>query len=137
MKASDKTPLQDYNLPEEMDYLDGEVSMEIHLDADPPETRLQCPQIAPTIEKLLKQFGVKHNPLLHELVERWSKLMAPEIAAVTRPGKIEQQILYVYVCNSMQLFNLRRQKMKEIEGAVFQFAGKERIRGIRLTVDPD
>jgi hypothetical protein len=59
-----------------------------------------------------------------------------EVVAKTRPGKLENGILYVYVPNSMQLFDLRRSRLPLIEQAVRRFAGDDRIRAVRLTIDP-
>jgi hypothetical protein len=106
------------------------------LDADPPETRHDPVRLDRVIERLLQRMGVEASPWLERLADAWPNLLPAELAKVTRPGKWDNHILYVYVPNSMRLYELRRQHLPAIERAVRQFAGDARVRAVRLTIDP-
>lgn len=109
---------------------------ELPLDADPPETRRDPVRIDRVVEKLLKRLGVEACPWLEQLAEAWSGLLPSDLVKVTRPGKWDHNILYVYVSNNMQLYEIRRQHLPTIERAVRLFAGDARVRAVRLTIDP-
>jgi len=109
---------------------------ELPLDADPPETRREPVRMDRVVERLLTRMGVAACPWLDQLASAWSNILPPELAAGTRPGKWDKNILYVYVSNSMRLYEIRRQHLPAIERAVRFFAGDARVRAVRLTVDP-
>lgn len=105
------------------------------IDADPPETRRDAEPFSAIIEKTLKSLKIEASPWLDELSQAWPQLVPPEVAKVSRPGKWDGGILYVYVTSSVQLFELRRQHLKHIEQAVRAFAGDERVKHVRLMVN--
>jgi hypothetical protein len=106
------------------------------LDADPPETRHEPVRIDRVVERLLKRLGLDACPWIEQLAEAWPTLLPAEVVKGTRPGKWENNILYVYVPNSMRLYEIRRNHLPVIERAVRQFAGDARVRAVRLTIDP-
>lgn len=105
------------------------------IDADPPETRRDAEPFSAIIEKTLKRLNIEASPWLDELVQAWPRLVPPEVAKVSRPGKWDNGILYIYVTTSLQLFELRRQHLRRIEQAVRAFAGDERVKHVRLMVN--
>jgi hypothetical protein len=105
------------------------------IDADPPETRQEPEKFSTLIEKTLKRLNIDASPWLDELVQAWPKLVPPEVARVTCPGKWDAGILYVYVTSSMHLFEIRRAHLKRIEQAVRAFAGDDRVKQVRLMVN--
>ena len=105
------------------------------IDADPPETRQEPEKFSTLIEKTLKKLNIAESPWLDELVLAWPRLVSPEVAKVTRPGKWDSGILYVYVTSSMHLFEIRRAHLKRIEQAVRAFAGDDRVKQVRLMVN--
>lgn len=105
------------------------------IDADPPELRRDAEPFSAIIEKTLKRLKIDASPWLDELAGAWPSLVPPEIARVARPGKWDNGILYVYVTNSVKLFELRRTQLKRIEQAVRAFAGDDRVKQVRLLVD--
>ncbi len=105
------------------------------IDADPPETRQEPVKFSELIEKTLKRLNITDSPWLDELVRAWPRLVPPEVAKVTRPGKWDDGILYVYVTSSMHLFEIRRAHLKRIEQTVRAFAGDDRVRQVRLMVN--
>ena len=105
------------------------------IDADPPETRRSAEPFSAIIEKALRRLHIEESPWLDELAAAWPALVPPEVASVSRPGKWDGGILYVYVTNSVKLFELRRAHLKRIEQAVRGFAGDNRVRQVRLMVN--
>lgn len=105
------------------------------IDADPPETRRDAEPFSAIIEKTLKRLNIQASPWLDELVQAWPTLVSAEVAKVSRPGKWDNGILYIYVTSSLQLFELRRQHLKRIEQAVRAFAGDDRVKHVRLMVN--
>ncbi|MBP7637321.1 MAG: DUF721 domain-containing protein [Kiritimatiellae bacterium] len=105
------------------------------IDADPPETRMEPEPLASLIEQTLKRLKINESPWLNDLNRAWPTLVPPEVARVTRPGKWEDGILFVYVTSSVTLFELRRTHLRRIEEAVKGFAGAGRVRQVRLMVN--
>lgn len=105
------------------------------IDADPPETRRDGEPFSAIIEKTLKRLNIQASPWLDELAQAWPSIVPAEVAKVSRPGKWDGGILYIYVTTSLQLFELRRQHLKRIEQAVRAFAGDDRVKHVRLMVN--
>lgn len=105
------------------------------IDADPPETRREAEPLASVIEKTLKRLKIDASPWLDDLTAAWPTLVPPEVAKSARPGKWDNGILYVYVANSVKLFELRRTQLRNIEQAIRRFAGDGRVKQVRLLVD--
>lgn len=105
------------------------------IDADPPETRQEPEPFSLLIERTLKRLNIDESPWLNGLSQAWPRLVPPEVAAVTCPGKWDNGILYVYVTSSLHLFEIRRAHLKRIEQAVRTFAGDDRVKQVRLMVN--
>jgi hypothetical protein len=105
------------------------------IDADPSETRQEPQKFSDLIEKTLKKLNITDSPWLDELAQAWPTLVPPEVAKVTRPGKWDNGILYVYVTTSLHLFEIRRAHLKRIEQSIRAFAGDDRVRQVRLMVN--
>ena len=80
-------------------------------------------------------MNIEASPWLDELVQAWPTLVSAEVAKVSRPGKWDNGILYIYVASSPKLFELRRSWLKRIEKAVRAFAGDDRVKHVRLMVN--
>jgi hypothetical protein len=137
----DPTPARRQLTPRDLDHnlkvsaLFNRVMPGLPIDADPPETRRDAEPFSAIIEKTLKRLKIDASPWLDELVEAWPRLVPPEVAQVSCPGKWDSGILYVYVTSSTRLFEIRRIHLKRIEQAVRAFAGDDRVRQVRLLVN--
>lgn len=105
------------------------------IDADPRETRQEPEPFSALVEKTLKRLNIQESPWLDELAQAWPSLVPPEVSGVSRPGKWDNGILYIYVNSSPKLFELRRTALKRIEEAVRRFAGDNRVKHVRLMVN--
>ena len=86
------------------------------------------------VEQVLKRLGIEASPWLERLAESWPTIAGVAAAKKCRPGKFRNGILYVYVRNSVDLFNLRRTDLPAIERAVQTFAGEVKVRQVRLMI---
>ncbi|MFO7936613.1 MAG: DciA family protein [Kiritimatiellia bacterium] len=105
------------------------------IDADPPELYREPDPMAKLVEKAMEKLDIETRGWLDELKEAWSSILPPEITRKAEPGKFENNILFVYVRSSVELFDLRRTRLKEIETAVRRFAPDKNIRHVRLMVN--
>ena len=105
------------------------------IDNDPPETRHDPEPFSALIEKTLKKLKINQSPWLEQLHQAWPRLLPPEITKIAQPGKWDNGILYIYVPSSIQLFELRRCGLKQIEAAVQTFAGDHQVKQVRLMVN--
>ena len=137
----DPTPVRRQLTPRDLEYnrkvktLFDNIVPGLPIDSDPPETRRTAEPFSSIIEKTLKRLNIAASPWLDELTQAWPKLVPPEVAKVTRPGKWDNGILYVYVTTSPHLFEIRRTQLKRIEQAVRAFAGDDRVKQVRLMVN--
>ena len=105
------------------------------IDADPPELHHDPDTMENMISKAMKKLNIDLKDWVEELKEAWPKILPPDITEKTQPGKYENNILFVYVRSSVELFDLRRTKLKIIENAVRQFAPDKNIRHVQLMVN--
>ncbi len=105
------------------------------IDADPPELYHDPETMQNMIETTMKKLNIEIHDWIQDLHAAWSDILPPEITTKTQPGKYENNILFVYVRSSVELFDLRRTKLKTIESAVRQFAPDKKIRHVQLMVN--
>lgn len=91
-------------------------------------------QVVPSV---MKRMGLE-QPMWEQRLEReWESVIGEQVARHTRPGRLQHNILYVYVPNSVWLAELRQFAEKAMLEKLQNAFGKKRIKGIRLQIDPD
>ncbi|MDD4102216.1 MAG: DciA family protein [Kiritimatiellae bacterium] len=105
------------------------------IDHDPPETRQAPENMAGVVEKIKARLKIKESPWMNRLTEAWPDMVPPGVAKVARPGKWDNNTLYIYVDSSPHLFEIRRAHLKNIEKAVKALVGGDRVRHVRLIVN--
>jgi len=105
------------------------------IDADAPQLHIPLTPFAQVIEQTLKRLDLNASPFLDTLTQNWPRILPPEIARATRPGKLDNGILYVCVATHIQLHELRRTARAKIKQAVLAFANGINVRDIHLMVD--
>lgn len=88
--------------------------------------------LAPVFQQILEKFNVEESPYLMTLIEAWPRLLPPDLAANTRPIKLQKSILYVAVRGATRLYELRRLHMPEIEAAVRSIIPDTVLRSVHL-----
>lgn len=91
-------------------------------------------QVLPSV---MKKIGLEQPMWEHALSREWESLVGAQVATHTRPGRLQRNILYVYVANSVWLAELRRFAEKAMLENLQNRFGRARIKGIRLQLDPD
>jgi len=89
------------------------------------------------IPKIIKGMGLEQDLWEQQLMGEWPKLVGPQLSRHARPGKVERKILFVYVTSSAWLQELTSFGQREILKKVQDNFGADRIRSIRLRLDPD
>jgi len=105
------------------------------IDADPPELRHEPDSMDKLVTTAMKKFNIEVQGWVDELKEVWDKILPADISDRTKPGKFENNILFVYVRSSVELFDLRRTRLKDIESAVRHYAPDKNIRHVQLMVN--
>ncbi|MBM4164586.1 MAG: DUF721 domain-containing protein [Lentisphaerae bacterium] len=90
--------------------------------------------VAMAVERVLRRLGIEASPWLERLAVEWPTVAGAATAAKCRPGKFHNGILYVYVRNSVDLFNIRRNDLPALDRAVRAFAGDVPVRQVRLMI---
>jgi hypothetical protein len=112
-----------------------QASSQLPFDVTARELRRPREQaIAMALERVLRERGIEASPWLDRLAAEWPTVAGAATAARCRPGKFLNGILYVYVRNNVDLFNLRRQDLPALERAVRAFAGDVPVRQVRLMI---
>ena len=72
-----------------------------------------------------------------QLQEDWPSLVGAQVAACSRPGRIENRVLSIYVKHPIWLSELSRYGQKQILTNLQARFGADHIAEIRLQLDPD
>jgi hypothetical protein len=108
------------------------------LDADPPEGRRDPPAMRALVQAALRRLNLPSQHLVQEeLAAAWRRAASPEMLPLARPGKWERGVIYLYVPNSARLFEFQRAHLRAAEAALRQALGADRVRQVRLLLDPD
>jgi hypothetical protein len=119
-----------------VDRLFDAITPGLPIDVDPGETHADPQRISDTVEALVKKLRLSASPWIDELTAAWPKLVPPEVSKFAYPGKWDDGILYIYVSNSVHLFEIRRVYQRKIEAAIRGFAdGQMEVRQVRLMVN--
>lgn len=104
------------------------------LDPPPPPSDLSVPGL---VNKALQGFGLDQDLWHRQILEAWPEMVGPDITRRARPGRIENRVLTVYVTSSAWLSELSRFGQRQILAKLQARFGPDRIRSVRLALDPD
>ena len=100
----------------------------------PPE---RCNPVEELVHKVLKTCGLDEDVWARKLMENWGEIVGEHIARNARPGRIDRSTLIIFVTNSAWLSELSRYGKRQILQNIQSRFGKNRIRAVRLQLDPD
>ena len=107
------------------------------IDSNAPPAPDQSTDIGEVIPELMRKMGLQNRLWEKELIDEWVSLVGPQVAAHARPGRIDRKILYVFVSHPGWLSELSRYGQKEILKKLQDRFGSDKVKGIRLQLDPD
>ena len=93
--------------------------------------------IASVVETVVKHMGLEQRFWEQALVNEWASLVGAQVAKQARPGRIERGILRIFVTHSTWLSELSRYGQKQILENLQKRFGSDKIKGIKLQLDPD
>lgn len=106
------------------------------LDGDAPERRRSAEPLSQTVARILGRRHIRLAENMDSLLIDWPELAGEELAKRIRPGKCENNILYLYVGSSADIFEIRRFKLRQLEARIRQHPRYRSIRQVRLQLDP-
>ena len=93
-------------------------------------------RLGDAVEEFLKTLGLDQQVALGQIEEQWAAAVGPLLAQHTRPGRLERGDLVILVDNSAWLSEIQRYARTELLGKLQERFGKDRIRRLRLQIDP-
>lgn len=63
-------------------------------------------ELGPIVEQMLRRYSLWHSYQQYLLIEKWSSIVGPGIATVTRADNINKGVLLVTVQDSVWLYHL-------------------------------
>jgi hypothetical protein len=102
----------------------------------PPPPQPKDTKPADLVPAIMKKLNLESHVWEQALIDDWEKIVGPQVAAHTRPGRIQYGILHIYVENSMWLNELSRYSKDSLLNALQERFDAKRIRNVRLQLDP-
>lgn len=93
--------------------------------------------VSHVVEGVLRSWGLESRLREQEIAECWRDIVGPQIAAHTHPGKLEDQVLTVYVSHPVWLFELERWHKETILERLRQRFASLHVRDLRFRISPD
>lgn len=99
-----------------------------------PETSASIGDVVPGV---VRTMGLESRLWERTLADEWPSLVGPQLAQHARPGRYDRKTLYIFVDHPTWLNELSRYGQKEILAKLQARYGAERIRQVRLQLDPE
>ena len=106
-------------------------------DYRPPEPAAGVRPLGDLIPEALKGMKLDAHAQVVQIAEAWPELVGPQLAVSTKPAHLENRLLTVFVSHPMWLMELRGAPSDEILSRVQEKFGKNKIKNIRWSIDPD
>jgi predicted nucleic acid-binding Zn ribbon protein len=85
----------------------------------------------------MKQLGLENRLWEQALINEWESLVGPQVAKHARAGRLERKVLHIFVDHPAWLSDLSRYGQKQLVENLQKRFGADKIKGIRLQLDPD
>ena len=106
-------------------------------DFEPPAPDAGALPLGAWIPEALKGMKLDAHAQVSLIAAGWPEIVGPQLAPNTKPAHIENKILVVYVSHPAWLFELRGAPAAEILARVQAKFGKNAVKNIRWSIDPD
>ena len=107
------------------------------VDYAPPAPDAGATPLGALIPGALKGMKLDAHAQVARIAAAWPELVGPQLAANTRPAHLENKILLVYVSHPAWLMELRGAMTAEILSRLQAQFGKNEIKNIRFSIDPE
>jgi predicted nucleic acid-binding Zn ribbon protein len=110
----------------------------LYLDspAPPPPFREAVP-LGSIVGDLIRRIGSERQDWLARLARDWTTVAGADVASHTRPGRLDQGCLIVFVDSSVWLSELTRYGKPRLLQNVQAYAGAKNVKRLALQLDPD
>jgi hypothetical protein len=105
--------------------------------APQPPTESDGGAIGESLSGLMKGLGLDSQHWVATLSNEWGDIVGAAVGKHTRPGRLDGSQLCVFVDSSVWLNELKRYGAKQILQNLQSRFGANRIRNIRLQLDPE
>lgn len=105
------------------------------MDHEPPEQD-RIDHVDAVIPGLMRKIGLESPHWVEKLEGAWPDIVGVAVAKHTRPGRMENAKLTVFVDSSVWLSELSRYGRREILAKLQERFGARRIRNLSLQLDP-
>jgi len=96
-----------------------------------------APIVGDVIPAVMKRLGLATPHWLAVLTEEWPALVGEDVAAHTRPGRVDGKRLVVFVDNSVWLSELVRYGQRPMLARLQERFGAAKVAAVYLQLDPD
>jgi predicted nucleic acid-binding Zn ribbon protein len=103
----------------------------------PPPPFRESVELGNVLKGLVQRLGIDREDETLRLAQEWSSMVGEDVAAHTRPGRLDKGTLVVFVDNSVWLSELTRHGKHRMLQNVQQRLGNRSVRDLVLRLDPD
>ena len=108
-----------------------------HLSGAYPPSKGSAEPISDMLQSFFRDLEVSDARWTDELERNWREVVGDTVATHARPGTWKDGQLTLFVDSSVWLNELKRYSEKELLAKLQAAFGEDRIRTIRLQMDPD
>ena len=108
-----------------------------HILRDRPPQPDRSASIESVVTTVVKGMGLDQRFWEQTLITDWESLVGPQVAKHARPGRLERKVLHIFVDHPAWLSDLSRYGQKQVLANLQKRFGAEKIKGIRLQLDPE
>jgi predicted nucleic acid-binding Zn ribbon protein len=106
-----------------------------HLDRELPPAAFHAVGIGDVLPGAVKKWGLAAPFQVEVLCAAWEQLVGKDLARRSRPGRLDNKTLTIYVCHPTWLMEIKRMERPLLE-KIQSCRGAEQVRTIRLMLDP-
>ena len=105
-------------------------------DPVPPPPHEPDLSLRPAISRIFQKMDNKAGSLILKISKRWSFLAGKNIASHSCPGRLDNNILYVYVDSSTWLVEIKRYHSAAVLSKIQNEFGRGTVKDVRYQVNP-
>ena len=106
-------------------------------DRAPPPPFREAVRLEAVLGTVMKRLGGGRHDWLDRLARDWPAVVGEDVAAHTRPGRLDSLCLFVFVDSAVWLHELKRLGQARMLQNVQAHAGAGSVKRLMLVPDPD